>query len=702
MTLNANSSPHTAQAMCPYCGVGCLLDVTAHDNKITALRGTPNSPVNKGLLCPKGALLAPVLDAPGRLYSPLLRAARGDGFRQASWDEAMSQSASRLQAIIHQHGPHAVAMYGSGQLDTEAWYVANKLFKGHLGCNNVDSNSRLCMASAVVAYNTTLGSDGPPTCYDDINHSDCVMIAGSNMAEAHPVTFQLLKQHRANHHEHVLIVVDPRETITAKEGIHVPIKPGTDTAFFHALSKVILNRGGADADFIAQHTQGLDDYIALLSNLSTRELAQICGISMDLLLSVASLIMSSRNFLSFYCMGLGQSSNGVAKHQALINLHLLTGQIGKPGAGPFSLTGQPNAMGGRELGGLCHLLPGYRLIENAQHRHEVEQHWGVPEGRICNKKGLSAVEIFQAMDAGEIKAMWIAATNPAVSLPNLPMVKRALQKCKLVIVQDCYENETMAFADVVLPVAQWVERSCTMTNSERRVTRSAQVIEAPSNVKPDWQVFCAMARQLGFADGFAYERSEQIWDEFRLLTKGRPNDMSGMTNARLAQGPLQWPCPHETHPGTARRYLDKQFATPSGKANFVAANYEPPQERTDNAYPLTLTTGRIAAQWHTMTRTGKVPKLHNQAKTPYVNVHPEDAVRYGVHEGEPVQVRSKRGCVQVEAKLTDKIRRGVVFMPFHWGDLFAPGQAANTLTIDAFDPVSKEPEYKVCAVSLNT
>ncbi len=690
----------SGQTTCPYCGVGCLLDVATRANKIVELRGNPDSPVNYGLLCPKGALLSPVLDLTGRLLSPQHRADRLSSPVDITWDTALNEITGRLAAIIERYGPDAVALYGSGQLDTEAWYLGNKLFKGYLGSNHVDSNSRLCMASAVAAYRTTLGSDGPPTCYDDLDRSDCYLIAGSNMADAHPVTFQRMKAHRRVDPENVMIVLDPRYTHTAQAAdIHVPLTPGSDIAFFNALGRLLFDRGDANRDFIAKHTACFEEYEYMLRSLDVNELAAICGVPLELIERVADRISNARAFLSFYCMGLGQSSVGTAKCQALIDLHLMLGQVGKPGAGPFSLTGQPNAMGGRELGGLAHLLPGYRLIESAEHRREVEQYWGVRAGSINPLPGLTAVEIFQGLESGRIKAVWVVCNNALVSLPNLEQARRAFDQAELVIAQDCFETETTRVADYVLPAAQWIEKAGTMTNSERRVTRNPQLAEPPGNAKPDWWIFSRMAQRMGFS-GFDFDSIEPIWDEFRGMTKDRPCDQFGMTNERLENGPLQWPCPTTDHPGTARRYTDRHFATPDGLARFIACTHRPPQETSNPLFPLTLTTGRLASQWHTMTRTGKIPKLAKQALTPYIELHPTDAKTYAIIEGDSVIVESRRGCVTVQAKLSDNIRPGVVFMPFHWGDMFAPGVAANLLTNDAFDPISKEPEYKACAIRI--
>ncbi|HEX2620895.1 MAG TPA: molybdopterin-dependent oxidoreductase, partial [Phototrophicaceae bacterium] len=566
------------KAMCPYCGVGCLVDVKTVNNRVTEVRGKVDASANRGLLCAKGAMLGPILDLPGRLLQPQFRQDRHQPLQDMTWDDAITQAASRLMDVLERYGPESVAMYGSGQLDTESWYLANKLFKGHIHSNNVDSNSRLCMASAVAAYATTLGSDAPPTCYEDIYDSDCIFVAGSNMADAHPVTFQLIKKHRTTKPDHLLIVADPRFTTTAKAAdIYIPVKPGGDIALFHAIARIALDQGAIDQDFIRTHTNNFEEYAAMLCEYSLAELAEEAGVELELINQAAQALIKAKNVLSFYCMGLGQSQAGTAKNQALIDVHLLLGQIGRPGAGPFSLTGQPNAMGGRELGGLAHLLPGYRLIENASFRQEVEEYWQIPVGSIHSKRGLTTVEIFKALEDGRIKAIWIAGTNPLVSMPNLSQARQALKNAELIITQDCFETETTQVADFVFPVAQWVERDCTMTNSERMVTRNAKLAEPPGQAKPDWWVFSQMAQVMGY-HGFDHTSIETIWDEFRLLTKNRPCDQSGMTNERLTKQSLQWPCPAEDHPGTQRRYTNRQFATPDGKANFIACRHRRPAE----------------------------------------------------------------------------------------------------------------------------
>ncbi len=690
------------ETICPYCGVGCRLRLEGTAEQVTRIRGVETAAANLGRLCAKGAQLGPTIRTPDRLTDPLLRLSRHDAFRPTDWDTALRYVGEIFTNIIRTHGPEAVAFYGSGQLDTEAVYTISKLFKGTLGCNNTDSNSRLCMAAAVAGYRTSLGADAPPTCYDDIELADVIFIIGSNMAEAHPVTFDRVRASKKARPEQTIIVVDPRRTATADAAdLHIPLAPGSDIAFLNALGRILLMMDAADAGFIADHTNQFEPYKQMLLAQDLAELVKVTGIAEATLYKVARLIAGAGGFLSFYCMGLGQSTVGMWKHNSLLNLHLLTGQIGKPGAGPFSLTGQPNAMGGREVGLLSHQLPGYRTVEDAAHRIEVERYWGRREGTIQPKSGLTAVEMFRALEKGQLKAIWIAATNPAVSLPDLHHVRRALERARLVVVQDAYHpTETTRFADVVLPVAQWGEKEWTSTNSERMVAYSPKLFEGPGQALPDWEIMCRFARQLGHK-GFEFTSAAEVWDEYAALTKGRPCDMSGMTAARLREvGALQWPCPTVEHPGTKRRYLDRRFPTADGKAKFIVCEHRDPREMPDHEFPFVLTTGRIYGHWHTLTRTGKAEKLMRRDPTPYVEVHPDDAERLDVEEGALLQISSRRGTVQLPVRLHDGVRIGMVFVPFHWGDLFGEGNAANYLTISAIGRVAKQPELKFCAVNL--
>ncbi|GIX04884.1 MAG: nitrate reductase catalytic subunit [Planctomycetaceae bacterium] len=690
------------EGICPYCGVGCRLRYEGDHTGVARVRGVETAAANLGRLCAKGAQLGPTLHTADRLTSPWLREDRQAPLRPASWEEALAFVVRRLRRLLFTWGPQTLAFYGSGQLDTETVYAVSKLFKGMLGCNNTDSNSRLCMAAAVAGYRTSLGSDGPPCCYDDIELADVVLIIGSNMAEAHPVLFDRLRASLRERPHQQLIVVDPRRTPTAEAAhLHLALRPGADIALLNAWGKWLLEHGVLDESFVAQHTQGFAQYREFLSHQNWDELVAATGLAASEIEQAAQWLGQARNFLSFYCMGMNQSTVGMWKNNSLINLHLLLGQIGKPGAGPFSLTGQPNAMGGREAGLLSHQLPGYRLVEDATHREELERYWGLPAGRIHPQPGFTAVEMFRALEKKQLRGIWIAATNPVVSLPDLHQVRRALAQAELIIVQDAYHpTETTALADVVLPAAQWAEKEWTSTNSERMVSYSPQLFEPPGEALPDWQIVARVARALGFA-GFSWPDAAAVWDEFICLTRGRPCDMSGITSRRLRrEGCVPWPCPAEDHPGTKRLYLDRRFPTRDGRAVFLPRDHRNPHEQPDHEFPFILTTGRIYTHWHTLTRTAKADKLWRRESQPYLELHPDDAREMGVNDGDLLQISSRRGTVQLPARVTSAVTRGLVFAPFHWGDAHAPGQAVNYLTISATGRVAKQPELKFCAVNV--
>ncbi len=692
----------SGQAICPYCGVGCRLWMEAAYGELIRIKGVADAPANLGGICAKGATLAQVIHTPDRLMQPHVRKERSKELRPMGWADALGWTAARFREIIDRHGPHAVAFYGSGQLDSEAGYLAVKLFKGSIGTNNTDSNSRLCMAAAVAGYRTSLGADGPPTCYEDIDLSDCLVVWGSNMAEAFPVTFDRIKAHLKANPGVELIVVDPRRTNTADLAtLHVPVAPGGDIPLMNAVGRLLIERGAVDRHFVEAHTEGFEEYRDFLLQADWTEMIEASGVSEALVRTLADRIARSRAWLTFYCQGLNQSTVGMWKNNSIINLHLLTGQIGRPGAGPFSLTGQPNAMGGREVGLLAQALPGYRFTEDPGHRAELEASWGRPAGTIAAKPGLTAVEMFRALESGRLKAIWIAATNPAVSLPDLHQVRRALAKADLVVVQDPYHpTETSRLADVLLPTSQWAEKTFTSTSSERLVSMSEQVVNAPGLALPDWQILAKFAEAMGYP-GFKFSDPGAVWDEFIKLTAGRPCDMSGMTSARLRDvRHLRWPCPSVDHPGTDRLYLDRRFPTPGGRARFLPRPHQPPRETTDHEFPLIMTTGRIYAHWHTLTRTGKSPKLVQREPSAYVEVHPDDAAEAGMVAGQLAELSSRRGTIRLPVRLNPGLTRGMVFVPFHWGDQQSEQTAANYLTISAIGRIAKQPELKYCAVRL--
>lgn len=687
------------KTLCPYCGVGCGLIATTDGRQIVRVRGDKAHPANFGKLCPKGATVAQTVNVSSRLRHAMIRES-GTPFQIASNARAIDHVAEELNRIRSAHGPEAIAFYLSGQLTTEAQYITNKFAKGYLGTNHVDSNSRLCMSSAASGMYLSLGSDGPPTSYSDIELADTFLFVGSNAAECHPVTFERVLA-RINSGANS-IVVDPRRTTTANSAsLHIAVKPATDLALLNGLLHILRNVGKLDADFIASRTEGWEELNRLLDTYTPQYASDICGIEREQLREAARIIGQSRRFITFWTMGVNQHLQGTFTVNAIINLHLALGQIGKPGCGPFSLTGQPNAMGGRDVGYMSHTLPGQRFINNPQHRAEVERYWSLPEGRINPAPGYDAVKMFDAIDQGTIKAIWIMGTNPAATMPNLPRIKQALEKCELVIVQDAYyPTETTRFAHVILPAAVNLEQEGTFCNSERRVTLMEKVVDPPGEARPDWWWIREVARTMGFTDANKFESAESIFDEFARITAGRPNDQSGLYHSYLRKmGPQQWPKP-SMGPSQERRYLDKVFPTPSRKARFFARSHEAIAERASADYPLILTTARELNQWHTRTKTGNVEQLNNQSAAPSLQIHPEDADQLSLENGHPVQVISRRGTAASVVKIDHDMSPGVVCMSIHWHDLFAPNASPNEVTTDDTDPISKQPALKYCAVRI--
>ncbi|MDO9506880.1 MAG: molybdopterin-dependent oxidoreductase [Hydrogenophaga sp.] len=711
--------PVQVKSTCPYCGVGCGVIIETEGSQITGVRGDPDHPANFGKLCTKGQTLhltaSPAITQQTRLLQPLRRLERGGLAAPVSWDAALDLATERFASTIEQHGPDAVGFYISGQLLTEDYYVFNKLAKGLIGTNNVDTNSRLCMSSAVAGYKLTLGADAPPACFDDVNHASCLFIVGSNAAFAHPVLFRRIEAAKQANPAMKVIVADPRRTDTAGfADLFLPLQPGSDVMLFHGLLHIMLWEGWLDAAFIAAHTTGFDALKALVRECTPDRVAQVCGLNKEDLYTAAQWFATSPATLSLYCQGLNQSSSGTAKNATLINLHLATGQIGKPGTGPFSLTGQPNAMGGREVGGLANLLSAHRDLANPQHRAEVAALWGVPS--VPEKPGKSAVEMFEAAADGEIKALWIACTNPAQSMPDQATVRRALQRAEFVVVQEAYATAaTCDFADLLLPATTWGEKDGTVTNSERRISRVRPAVPAPSEARHDWRIVVDFARRLetrlrpGQPTLFSYPSPEPIWNEHRESTRGRDLDITGLSYAMLEeQGPQQWPIKTGETQGKERLYEDGIFPTQDGKARFAALPFVPLAELRESRYPFSLTTGRLRDQWHGMTRTGTLGRLFGHVAEPSVQVNPQDMVRRGLKEGDLVHVTSKRGSILVPLQGSDDIGLSQAFMAMHWGAEYLSGVSStgevlagvNALTTSACCPSSKQPELKHAAVKV--
>ena len=713
------------RSTCPYCGVGCGVIIEAPGAQLTGVRGDPDHPANFGRLCTKGSTLhltaTQTISMHARLLQPQLREHRDEERKHVDWNTALDTAADRFAAVVEADGPDAVGFYISGQLLTEDYYVFNKLAKGLVGTNNVDTNSRLCMSSAVAGYKQTLGADAPPACYDDLNHVATLFIAGSNAAFAHPILYRRIEDAKRANPALRTIVVDPRRTETADAAdLFLQLLPGTDVALFNGMLHVMLWEGWLDAAFIEAHTVGFDALKARVRDFTSKDVASLCGIR------EADLVQAARWFaglddagaprkpaLSLYCQGLNQSRSGTAKNAALINLHLATGQIGKPGAGPFSLTGQPNAMGGREVGGLANLLSAHRDLGNAEHRAEVARLWNVAD--VPSKPGKSAVEMFEAAADGEIKALWIACTNPAQSMPNATAVRRALERAEFVVVQEAFATTaTCAYADLLLPASTWGEKDGTVTNSERRISRVRPALPAVGQARDDWRIATDFARRLearlrpGAASGFAYDTPEAVWNEHRESTRGRDLDITGLTYATLELGAQQWPFPTGATEGRTRLYEDGVFPTADGKARFADTPYIALAEPRDVRYPFSLNTGRLRDQWHGMSRTGTIGRLFGHVSEPAIEMHGQDMQRLALADGDLVQVTSRRGSIVLPARTSERQGLAQAFIAMHWGDEFLSGSTStgaraagvNALTSPAYCPSSKQPELKHAAVKI--
>ncbi|MEU6857544.1 bifunctional nitrate reductase/sulfite reductase flavoprotein subunit alpha [Glycomyces sp. NPDC046736] len=696
---------------CSYCGVGCgmVLDIARDPSGLRSVAkasGDKLHPANRGRLCTKGATTADMLAAPGRLATALIRPERGAEPIPASLDEAIAETAARFRAIIDEHGPDAFALYVSGQMSLEAQYLANKLTKGYVGTNQIESNSRLCMASAGTGYKLSLGADGPPGSYDDFDHADVFFVIGSNMADCHPILFlRMMERVKAGAK---LIVADPRRTATAdKADLFLPVGPGTDLALLNGLLHLLVENGDIDEAFIAAHTTGWDGMPDFLAEYTPGRVAELTGIAEADLRTAAAWIGEAGAWMSCWTMGLNQSTHGTWNTNALVNLHLATGAICKPGSGPFSLTGQPNAMGGREMGYMGPGLPGQRSVLADADRAFIEDLWELEAGTIrADGVGRGTVAMFEDMAAGKIKACWVVCTNPVASVANRKTVIAGLETAEFVVTQDVFtDTETNAYADIVLPGALWTEAEGVMINSERSLTLARPAADPPGEAEADWRIIARVATAMGY-NGFDYASAEDVFEELKRAYNPHTGwDVRGATYERLREeGPVQWPAAPDGPARNPIRYLDSGgrpvFPTPTGKAVFFPRPHLDAAEMPDDDYPFTLNTGRVQHQWHTLTKTGKVAKLNRLNPGPFVEVHPDDAGRLGIAEGDAVEVASRRGKAILPAVVTDRVQPGCCFAPFHWNDLFGEYLSVNAVTSDAVDPLSFQPEFKVCAVAL--
>ena len=689
----ANGSTATT---CPYCGVGCGVIASVSASGVT-IKGDPDHPANFGRLCSKGSALSQTIDADGRLLKPVV-----DG-RECDWDQALTAVANGFRRVIDRHGPDAMAMYVSGQLLTEDYYVANKLMKGFIGSANIDTNSRLCMSSSVAGHKRAFGSDTVPCCYEDLDRARLIVLAGTNTAWCHPVLYQRIAAAKRRYSDMMVVVIDPRKTATCDiADLHLPLQPGSDAILFNGLLTHLDKAGEIDNQFVSEHTEGYAQALAAARDTAPdiETVARGCGLPSDIVSEFFQLFARNERVITVYSQGINQSSSGTDKVNAIINCHLLTGRIGRIGMGPFSFTGQPNAMGGREVGGLANMLAAHMELDNPEHRRITQTFWHSPV--IADKAGYKAVDLFKAIGDGHVKAVWIMATNPVFSLPNANSVKAALDKCEFVVVSDAMRvTDTTPFADVLLPAQTWGEKNGSVTNSERRISRQRAFLQTPGEARPDWWAITEVAKRMGYTKAFDYHSPAQIFREHAQLSGVENEGKRDFDISALGQisdrdyeqlKPVQWPVSHGQ--GTARMFSDRRFFTPTGKARFISVTPRPPQHAVNDDFPLTLNTGRVRDHWHSMTRSGKSPRLSEHSPEPYVEIHPFDVAAHGLLDGGLAQVFSRWGEVLVRVRANENQRRGSVFVPMHWNDQYASHARIDTVVNPVVDPVSGQPESK--------
>ena len=729
--------PEWVKSVCRFCGTGCGVQIAIKDRTLVALRGDVEHPTTRGLVCAKALFLPKIVHSPTRLKYPMIR--RKGELVRASWDEAMQLVAEKFASAIKNDGPDSVAYYGSGQALSEESYLANRLFKGGIGTNNVEGNPRLCMASAVGGYVSTFGKDEPMGSYDDIDDANVFFLIGSNTAECHPVIFDRIMARKQSNRRTMVICVDPRKSpVQGIADIYLNPKPGYDLALLHAMAQVILSEGLHDAAFVAKNCQfkkvvdgkpvglDIDQYARFLEDWTPEKAEAVCGVPADQIREAAR-VFAMGPTTSFWTMGLNQRTKGVWANNLVHNLHLLTGQIGKPGATSFSLTGQPNACGGvRDTGSLCHILPYGRSVKKAEHRAQMEAIWGSKPGTIPPKPGLNTIELFNSLGEGKIKALLVLTTNPGQSLPNLNKHREAMRNAPFMVVLDAFPTETTKLADVVLPAAMWTEKSGVFGMSERRYQYQPEVVDPPGEARGDLDILLDLAARLeksgvvpkGFVSS-KFKNSDDVWEEMMLASKDTAYDFRGMPRSRLKkERGVRWPAPTVDHPGTARRYVKgndplldagpyaddtlkpgdvKFYAADKHRAVIWLRPVQGPAEPTDAEYPYVLSTGRVLEHWHTGTMTMAAEELRRAQPEAFCEVNPVDAKDLGIRSGDMLRITSRRGESIIKARVVDMPRPGMVFVPFHWDK---KNSLINDVTIDAYDPGSKQPEFKICAVKL--
>ena len=682
---------------CGYCSTGCSIEVGMNvEGKAVSCRGVGGADVNRGKLCLKGIFEYELFNTPNRGKQPLMRNKHYEPFQETSWDHALDKTASEIQRIQAKYGRDAFAIVSTGQIMTEEFYTLGKLARGVIGTNNYDGNTTLCMSSAVSGYKRSFGSDGPPGCYDDFEHTECLLAMGSNLPEQHPIIFWRLKQ-ALEKRKFPVIVVDPRVTMFAQMAdIHLPVTPGTDVVLLNSLAHVILEEGLADQAYIDAHTNGLEEYRALVKQYDPRSASKICGIDEDTIRNVARTYAKAGAAMTIWTMGINQSTHGSDGVVGINNLNLITGNIGKPGGTSLSITGQCNAMGTREWSS-CSGLPGYRQLEKAEHREEIAHFWGIDPEFFPKKRGLFQTDIFPAIESGQIKGLWVIATNPMTSMANTARMRKTLENLEFLVVQDAYSDmETNEYAHVYFPAAIWAEKEGCFTNTERRVNLIRNVIPPHENSKPDLWIFNQMAKRFTQGNLVHFpDTAEEVFDELRYLSKGRMLDYSGMSYQKIeAQRGIQWPCTENTETGTPRLYTDGKFQYEDGKAKLIPLPFIDNNERPDSDYPFWLNSGRVVEHFHTRTRTGKVGNLNKFSPTPYMEMNPDAAAALSIQHGEYVRLISRRGDAVVMVQLTQRVAPDAVFIPFHFYE------CVNRISLGLLDPHSRQPGYKQCAVKI--
>ncbi|MCH8550638.1 MAG: molybdopterin-dependent oxidoreductase [Natronospirillum sp.] len=693
------------ETTCPYCGVGCGVQATVQDDRVLAVSGDERHPANRGRLCVKGSALHETLSHEARLLHPEIQGQRAD------WDAAIAAVAEGLKETIRLYGPDSVAFYVSGQLLTEDYYVANKLMKGFIGSGNIDTNSRLCMSSAVAGYKRAFGSDTVPGSYEDIDSADLMVLIGSNAAWTHPVLFQRMQAARQKGENRRMVVIDPRRTATAGSAdLHLPLRPGTDALLFNGLLVWLADHGGLDTGYVEAHTEGLGAALATARRAagSLEELADECGLAVSDVHTFYQWFARTPRTVSFYSMGINQSTSGVDKSNAIINVHLATGRVGQPGASPFSITGQPNAMGGREVGGLSNQLAAHMDWDDPEAIDRVARFWNA--ANMAQEPGAMATELFERVHSGAIRAVWIMATNPVVSMPEAARVREALAQCDLVVVSDCMAHtDTMDLAHIRLPATGWSEKDGTVTNSERRISRQRALVKPAGEARHDWWIISRVAQAMGFDEAFGYQAPVDIFREHAQLTAYENNgtrdlDLAVWADITAAEyqalTPLQWPVNDQWPMGRTRWFQDGRFNTPSRRGRLFPVQPRPPQSAPDSVQRYRFNTGRLRDQWHTMTRTGLAARLTSHVSEPRLAMHPEDAGREGLQDRDWVCLRSAGQAARVRIEITKDQRRGDVFLPIHWTRQYASQAVASSLVPTRIDPISGQPELKHAVIQL--